>query len=260
LLTAVLPDSRFTFGLAMSFPIHHLPVLQNWDCQATGSCCKEYLVAITEEERQRIESQNWNAKKDLGGLPPLKRFGPFWARRYVLNHRPDGSCVFLGETGRCRIHEKHGYEAKPLPCRLFPFVLVPQGDRWAVGIRYACPSAARNKGRPLPQHDELRDFAEQLARQAGLTAQPDTALSPAPPLSGGVRIEWPDLRRHLDALLVLLANRKDRMERRLRKCLAFVAQCKQAQNMHELTGTRLGETLGLSGPPRRRRKPPSPRS
>src|SRR5262245_41121142 len=111
----------------MSIPIHHLPVLQNWDCQADGSCCKEELVEITEEERQRIEAQGWDPSRDLGGLAPYRRTGLPWARRHVLNHQPDGSCVFLSAEGRCRMHEKHGYNSKPLPCRLFPFVLVPQG-------------------------------------------------------------------------------------------------------------------------------------
>src|SRR5262245_61572420 len=155
----------------MSIPIRHLPVLQNWDCQATGTCCKEYLVTVSDEERQRIESQGWDPEKDLGGLPPFKRSGLIF-RRYHLNHREDGSCVFLSEEGRCRIHEKHGYEAKPLPCRLFPFILVPQGDRWGVGVRFACPSAARNKGRSLPEHDsELREFVELLIKREGLTPQ-----------------------------------------------------------------------------------------
>src|SRR5205823_9000165 len=47
--------SRF-IELLMSFPIRHLPVLQNWDCHVCGTCCKEYLVTITDEERKRIEA------------------------------------------------------------------------------------------------------------------------------------------------------------------------------------------------------------
>ncbi len=228
----------------MSVPIRHLPVVQNWDCHVTGTCCKEYLVTITDEERRRIEAQGWDPEKDLGGHAPFRRSGPPWARRVHLNHREDGSCVFLSEEGRCRIHERHGYQTKPLPCRLFPFVLVPQGDRWAVGLRYACPSAARNKGRPLPQHDdELRDFAEQLAVREGLSPQPDGTLNPPPPLASGKRIAWPELRRHLDTLLDLLANRTDPFERRMRRCLSFVVQCRQASRIHELTGHDLRETL-----------------
>ena len=50
-----MPTSHSEFPL-MSLPIRHLPVLQNWDCHVCGSCCKEYLVTITDEERRRIEA------------------------------------------------------------------------------------------------------------------------------------------------------------------------------------------------------------
>src|SRR4051812_29064695 len=137
----------------MPFPIKHLPVVQNWDCHVTGTCCKEYVVTISDEERQRIEQQGWTSE-ELGGHAPVLSVGPPWKRSSQLAHRPDGGCVFLGPEGRCRIHEKFGYEAKPLPCRLFPFVLVPVANHWRVGLRYACPSAAANKGRALPEHDD----------------------------------------------------------------------------------------------------------
>ena len=61
--------------------------------------------------------------------------GWLWGKKWFLSHRPDGSCVFLSDQGRCRIHERHGYEAKPLPCRLFPFVLVPHRMDVAGGRR-----------------------------------------------------------------------------------------------------------------------------
>ena len=41
----------------MSLPVRHLPVLQNWDCHVCGTCCKEYLVTLSDEERRRIESE-----------------------------------------------------------------------------------------------------------------------------------------------------------------------------------------------------------
>src|SRR5687768_7093636 len=214
----------------MSLPIVHLPVLQNWDCHVEGSCCKEYLVTVSDEERSRIEAQGWDPEKDLGGLKPFRQSGPPWSPRHHLNHRADGSCVFLSEQGRCRIHERHGYETKPLPCRLFPFVLVPQGDRWGVSVRFACPSAASNRGRPLAQHDaELQQFAEMLAQREGLKLQPDGNLVPPPLLQTGQRVDWPDLRRFTQALLRLLRDRGERFEKRMRTSLAFAALCRQAK-------------------------------
>src|SRR5262249_59322906 len=88
-----------------------LPLAQNWDCHAGGTCCKEYRVAITDEERRRIESQGWEKEPDFAGVPLFTHQGPPWARTPQLNHRADGSCVFLSANGRCRIHEKFGAEA-----------------------------------------------------------------------------------------------------------------------------------------------------
>src|SRR6185437_17142309 len=95
----------------MALPIHHLPVLQNWDCHVCGTCCQEYRVTITEEEKQRIEAQGWDREADLGGREP---FLVHDAKRglYILNHRDEDSCVFLSDTGRCRIHERFGYETQ----------------------------------------------------------------------------------------------------------------------------------------------------
>ena len=73
-----------------------------------------------------------------------------WAPgNWKLTHRPEGGCVFLTARNRCRIQERFGAEAKPFVCRLFPFVLIPAGDHWRVGMRFSCPSAAANRGRPV---------------------------------------------------------------------------------------------------------------
>ena len=206
----------------MALPIRHLPVVQNWDCHVCGTCCQEYRVTVTEEEKQRIEAQGWDRDADLGGLEPFVKHEGRKGKLYRLNHREDDSCVFLSDKGRCRIHERFGYETKPLACRLFPFVLVPVADEWRVGLRFACPSAAGNKGRALSAHNtSLAEFALRLAEREGLTKRPDGALTPPPPLERRPKVEWPDVLRLLDVLLGFLRNRRDPIERRLRKCLAL---------------------------------------
>jgi lysine-N-methylase len=230
----------------MALPIRHLPVLQNWDCHVCGTCCKEYLVTVSDEERQRIEAQGWDPQADLGGLEPFKKVGPPWARRCTLNHREDGSCVFLSDMGRCRIHERFGYETKPLPCRLFPFVLVPMGDHWGVGLRYACPSAAKNLGRPLPEHTEtLTEFASRLAQREGLAPRPDGSLTPPPRLNGSQRVPWPEVARIVEVLLQFLRNRRDPLERRLRKCLTFAGLMRGIKTRLDSKTGNLGELLTL---------------
>ena len=134
-------------------------------------------------------------------------------------------------------------EYRPLPCRLFPFVLVPQGDHWGVSVRYACPSAAANKGRPLSKHEELPEFAALLAKREGLTPQPDGTLIRPPPLQSGQRIAWPELQCFVKPLLNLLRDRSDPLERRMRKCLAFATVCRQAKDIAQLEGDKLRELL-----------------
>lgn len=228
----------------MAFPIRTLPVLQNWDCHVTGTCCKEYRVTLSDDEAARIEAQGWT-REDLGGLEPTRKVGPPWHRQVHLNHRDDGSCVFLSPEGRCRIHERFGYETKPLPCRLFPFVLVPAGDHWRVGLRYACPSAAENRGRALPEHGaDLRAFARELAQREKLEPGADGTLTPPPRLDRGDRLDWPDTLRLVDALLRLIRDGRDPIERRLRKCLYLAEQMRQAK-LDAIRGNRLGGLLDL---------------
>jgi len=222
--------------------VRHLPVVQNWDCQSCGNCCREYDVPVTEDERRRIVAQGWSQDPAIG---KLRLFGRrrFWSSRYRLNHRREGGCVFLSDKNRCLIHERFGSQAKPLACRLFPFVLVPSGDHWRVSLRFACPSAAENRGRSVTEHEaDLHQLARLLEKQESLTAQ---SLPPAF-LQRGQPIDWPDLQRFAHSLLKLLGNRQERMERRLRKCVRLAQLCRQAR-FDQIGGGRLSEFLQVVG-------------
>jgi lysine-N-methylase len=232
----------------MSASLHPLPVMQNWDCHVCGNCCKEYHVVLSDEERRRIEAQGWKDDPSLAGLSLFKRFGRWWKRRYELAHRSDGSCIFLSEQGRCRIHERFGHEAKPLPCRLYPFILVPAGDHWRVGLRFSCPSAVGNLGRPANAHlPDLKRYADELVTREGWSrspAGPEGLGLPPPRLQGRQRLDWPDTLRMVDALLGMVRDRRERVERRLRKCLALANLCRQAK-LAAIQGDRLAEFLQI---------------
>jgi lysine-N-methylase len=225
----------------MAMPVRHLPVVQNWDCHACGNCCRDYDVPVTEAERQRIEAQGWKQDPQIGDLPLFVRQGR-WSNSYRL-FRSDQGCVFLTEDNRCRLHQRHGADAKPLACRLFPFVLVPVEDHWRVSMRFACPSVAANQGRALAEHDnEVNELAVVLERNQNLTGK----APPVPELQAGQPIGWPDLLRFVDALLGILRQRSDRLERRWRKCLALAALCRQSR-FDQVSGTRLTEFLDVIG-------------
>lgn len=225
----------------MPLPIRNLPVAQNWDCQVCGNCCREYQVPVTGEERRRISAQGWDRDPELVGVALFERKGRWWSRRYRLAHRPDEACVFLSREGRCRIHEKFGPEAKPLACRLYPFIFVPAGDHWRIGMRYACPSAAANRGKPVQEHLGLiRAFAAALESQA----KGDVSAAPAPPLQSGQRLGWEDLHQVTGALVDILHDRRTGMDHRLRRCMALAALCRQAR-FDKVTGPRLREFLSV---------------
>jgi lysine-N-methylase len=219
----------------MSLPVRALPVIQNWDCHSCSNCCREYIVHVTAEERQRIEGQEWTKQPGFDGVSLFKWTKGGWA----LNQQ-GGGCVFLDEHARCRIHGKFGPEGKPLACRVYPFLLVPSGDSWRVGLRFACPSAAKNQGAPINQHlAEVRQYARMLAEQ-----NPKVESVPAPPLQGRQIVSWDDIDTFIQALANVMEQREDRVERRLRKCLALANLCRQAKFVR-VSGKRLQEFLGI---------------
>jgi len=136
-------------------PIHS----QRYDCRGCTNCCRELVVQLTAADRDRIDQQNW---ADELSTQPYLRLG----RIHVLNQMPDGRCVFLSEDGRCRIHAKHGPAAKPLACQLYPFTLEADHDGLRAGLRFDCPTVARNDGPPLASHrSNLADLASVFATE-----------------------------------------------------------------------------------------------
>jgi lysine-N-methylase len=154
--------------------------------------------------------------------------------------------VFLGAEGRCRIHEKFGYDTKPLPCRLFPFVMVPVEDHWRVSLHFSCPSAASNVGRPLAEHGALMsELGSQLAVRENLAANGAGNLVQPPPLVGNQRLEWPELLSLTEKIQGLLSDPSDSLERRWRKCLIAVDLLRQTR-LDQLSKNLRGETIAIT--------------
>ncbi len=209
-------------------PVVSLPTIQHWDCSGCGECCRSYAVRVTEVEKARLESHGWE-----GGSGVIAD----GAGGYRLAHRPDGVCVFLGDDNRCRVQAKVGAAAKPLTCRLYPFVLVPAGKEWRVGMRLACPAAVANEGRPLTAHAaEVRGYAAQLAADAGITGE-----LPPPPLQGKEVVPWVDRSRFAATFSGIVAG-DGPLDYRLRQVIAVAAACRKSR-FDAISGARLGEFL-----------------
>src|ERR1700733_8286009 len=124
------------------------PAGQNWSCHSCGNCCRNHMVVpLSPKEKERLEQQHWTAAE---GVDPSKMIVA-GLNQYRLGHQADGACVFLDASKRCRIHAKFGEAAKPLAGRLYPLVIYPAGKKVLVGLRFSCPSAAANLGKPLSE-------------------------------------------------------------------------------------------------------------
>jgi lysine-N-methylase len=163
-----------------------MPSGQNWSCHGCTDCCRgRLLITLLPEDRLRIEKQNWTA---ADGVDPSQMIVA-GLNYYRLGHQADGACVFLDGAGRCRIHAKFGEAAKPLACRLYPLVVHPAGKHAVVGLRFSCPSAAANRGRPMAEQG--KDIAN-LARQI---LPDDYSKIPPPPVAAAPGLDWPDFLR-----------------------------------------------------------------
>jgi lysine-N-methylase len=221
----------------MSVPLQNLPVVQNWDCHGCSDCCRIEAV-VTDVEKQRIEALELANDPEVAPKPWFERVGG-GSTNWKLTHRANGGCVFLTTANRCRLQERFGADAKPFVCRLFPFVLIPAGNHWRVGMRFSCPSAAANSGRPIAQAEkDLVHLSQLLEQHVGRTAE----SAPPPFLQAGQQLSWPDVCRVVEVLLQIVRDRSDRVERRLRKCLA-VARASSQMPLEALQGNRLNEHL-----------------
>ena len=222
----------------MPLPVRSLPVLQNWDCKGCSDCCRTYHVRVSDAEKETIAQQQWLDDPAMAGIELVvydKRIG---GNR--LNHGTDGVCVFLGSDNRCRIHSKFGSAAKPLACRLYPFMLIPAGDHWRVGLRYACPTAIADTGRPIAEHqNELNEYARIQEEDLGRPPEGD----PPPSLQAGQNTTWPDLLRFTEAVSEMIAADAP-IERKLRTVLAFITLMRKSR-FEKVAGSRLGEFLDV---------------
>lgn len=98
-----------------------------------------------------------------------------------LRHDTDAACLMLNrETGRCRIHERFGENAKPIGCQLFPFSLARTFvNEISVTTRFSCPSVHRNEGKPHEaQLAELRKLAKHVVKGPGFNEENLCQLEP----------------------------------------------------------------------------------
>ena len=220
----------------MPLPIHVLPVVEKWDCHQCGACCQGSLIPLSADEVARLQAQHWEERPEYRDTPIMVREQRA-GHAYRLAHRPDGSCVFLGADGLCRIHKELGFEAKPLVCRMFPLQIVPRDNSACLTLRRACPSAAADRGRPV---GEQLEFVRQLARERHLAE----AAPQAPAIKPGEHRDWRAAKKLLETLQRLLTDERYPPVRRLVHALVLCRLLEQART-RPLADERLIELLGV---------------
>lgn len=205
----------------MTLPLKILPLLEQWDCQGCGNCCRGSVIPLRDEDLAKLRSQKWEEQPEFRGVPTVVRQAML-SGQYQLAQQRDGSCVFLTSAGRCRIHELHGSQAKPLVCRMYPLQVVPLESTAQLTLRRSCPSAARDQGSPVAAHLEE---GRELAREGGLL---ESAAGP-PYLKAGERRDWRDTLRALQSLQRLTTSDRYPMVRRLVHGLQFCKLLEQAR-------------------------------
>ena len=211
-----------------------MPVGQNWSCHGCSDCCRSGMaITLSPEDRKRIEQQGWT-KAD--GVDPAKILvlGLTSAR---LGIQANGACVFLDAAGRCRIHSKFGEAAKPLACRLYPLVIHPAGKKLLVGLRFSCPSAAANQGRPMQEQ------AADVFKLASVFLPDNWAEFPPPAVSSESELDWPDFLRFVRRLDDSLAAEKISTGLKLLRALYWLGKVEQGK-LDQISGESADEILG----------------
>ncbi|MEA2064232.1 MAG: YkgJ family cysteine cluster protein, partial [Gemmatimonadota bacterium] len=100
---------------------------KSYNCQACGTCCRQWTIYLDQAEVKRLTAINWVAlARRLENVAVVEEVIPPGEAnpRPALARKQDGSCVFLEEDGLCLVHRHRGFHVKPLPCRMFPFRLI----------------------------------------------------------------------------------------------------------------------------------------
>jgi Fe-S-cluster containining protein len=148
---AIADDARRTTAIA-AMPADTVPLLIRDDarftCTMCGSCCGGHnvgpvmgdVIAGLADKMADLEAATQTAKGlffSLGGHPDDDRPADVEDSQ-VLCHASRGSCIFLADDRKCRIHAAYGGDAKPRACRIFPYALTATPDGIAVTIQREC--------------------------------------------------------------------------------------------------------------------------
>ena len=213
-----------------------LPVLplatprQRYSCHGCGNCCRDFTVQLRAADARRIRDQAWDSRL---GVNPIVAF----RGREYLRQRADGSCVFLLDDGRCRVHAEYGFESKPIACQMFPYMLAPSEASSQMGVSFACQSVIENKGKAL--NEQVSDALKIVMRGLPETVQP----RPRAAIGRGRLAERGEL-DYLRGRIITWILRESPMSHRV-DGLAWIAQSLSTARLTNVRGERFKELVKI---------------
>lgn len=219
-------------------PIKTLPIVERWECASCARCCRGSIIRLDENDLRKLRDQAWNRHPDFQNVTTVIRAG-WLSKSHRLAQRPDGSCIFLSPEGRCRIHEEHGADAKPLVCRMFPLQLVPRQQGAILTMRRACPTAAAERG------PELKEYLSAVRRDAESGKLLDREIE-APAVFGRLRHSWDDFLIVAKQIERILTDERFPLVRRIAHGLRFCAMLEQCK-LRGIEGQKLMDLCEVLG-------------
>lgn len=216
--------------------LRQLPIVQHWDCHSCSYCCRGSDIPLDEDDLNRLRDQDWSRHPEFQNLQIVRKTSLIGKRRRLAK-KDDGSCIFLTQEGRCRIHQEHGIEAKPFVCRMFPLQVVPLERNAVLMARLSCPSAAGQRGKELSKH---ASHARKLAEKRGMLNRP----ARLPSIVSTHRRSWHDTLLAMESLEQLLRDERFPLVRRIVHGLVFADLLEQCK-LRRIQGPKFTELLEL---------------
>lgn len=110
------------------------------DCQMCGRSCQGHYIGPLDQEfvarLPALHQQMAAIFPDLADVAPTRIVAG--GHRALTAVGDTHQCLYLGTDGRCRVHATLGAAAKPLVCRLFPYLRVRTESGVRAGITPRC--------------------------------------------------------------------------------------------------------------------------
>ncbi len=176
-----------------------------FDCSGCSNCCLQWPVPLTQEDYERISNKNrlLNTQASFRNLRSSK--DNLLAFTHTLEKNDNGSCEFLAEDKRCRLHLEYGIEAKPSMCMLFPYSFTVTPDEVLATLSFASSAVLYNNGRLLSEQNETLESQFQVFSRL---FKPNTKLWHQLQIIDGQPLNWNSF-KEIDNEILSLAERKD---------------------------------------------------